>query len=151
MPSSLTLLTLNYVWLWARSAVRAEKEWARQIRWRGLVCGMHPMMRFTDSQIQQLFAWSARCSPCEYRQVFLRSARWKSSYRFFLSIAWSFFQLLQRKEILFPQLRFFAVQCKCRFFCITRYDVHRQHIVAFDRGEPLNTPGDVVNGEYLKK
>ena len=95
MPSSLTLLTLNYVWLWARSAVRAEKEWARQIRWRGLVCGMHPMMRFTDSQIQQLFAWSARCSPYEYRQVFLRSARWKSSYRFFLSIAWSFFQLLQ--------------------------------------------------------
>ncbi len=25
------------------------------------------------------------------------------------------------------------------------------NIVAFDRGEPLNTPGDIVNGEYLKK
>ena len=25
------------------------------------------------------------------------------------------------------------------------------NIVAFDRGEPLNTPGDLVNGEYLKK
>ena len=23
--------------------------------------------------------------------------------------------------------------------------------VAFDRGEPLNTPGDIVNGEFLKK
>ena len=25
------------------------------------------------------------------------------------------------------------------------------NIVAFDRGEPLNTPGDIVNGEFLKK
>ena len=25
------------------------------------------------------------------------------------------------------------------------------NIVAFDRGEPLNTPGDIVNGEYLRK